>query len=437
MDIYNQSLRESYIPSMLKSSIVNPIPKISIPKDIESDLRPISLTCTLAKIMEGFTCTRLLSYLVGKMDDRQYARRGHSTTDALIYLLQAVHEALDAGDSGARIFFADFSKGFDLIDHNILISELEKLDIPFTLLSWISAFLTDRTQAVRIDGVLSEWKHLRGGIPQGTKLGVILFNIMTNDLLLDWNLRTKFVDDTTALEIIPRNSISLLDVAANMINDFAVSHNMKLNPAKCKEMLINFMQDPNFLLKPINLANRTVQQVSCFKLLGVYLSDDLKWNAHIDYIYTKACKRLYALRILVRVGVKKRSIIKVYVTMIRPILEYAVPVWQSIPEHLCQKIESIQRRALRIIFPEAGSYNEALQLTKLDTLFNRRVSICKGYMNKMKCSTHPLHFLLPNLTEDPDHEHFLRQKMRDVVLYRDKKFCKTKRTEDFFTFKYF
>jgi hypothetical protein len=123
--------------------------------------------------------------------------------------------------------------------------------------------------------------------------------------------------------------------------------------------------------------------------------------------------------------------------MIRPILEYAVPVWQSIPEHLCQKIESIQRRALRIIFPEAGSYNEALHLTKLDTLFNRRVSICKGYMNKMKSSIHPLHFLLPNLTEDPDHEHFLRQKMQDVVLYRDKKFCKTKRTEDFFTFKYF
>ena len=48
-----------------------------------------------------------------------------------------------------------------------------------------------------------------------------------------------------------------------------------------------------------------------------------------------------------------------------------------------------------------------------------------------------IHFLLPNLTEDPDHEHFLRQKMRDVVLYRDKMFCKTKRTGDFFTFKYF
>ena len=119
---------------------------------------------------------------------------------------------------------------------------------------------------------------------------------MTNDLLLDWNLRTKFVDDTTALEIILRNSISLLDVAANMINDFAVSHNMKLNPAKCKEMLINFMQDPNFLLKPINLANRTVQQVSCFKLLGVYLSDDLYLNIYITNVCPRALDSSRGLR---------------------------------------------------------------------------------------------------------------------------------------------
>ena len=150
---------------------------------------------------------------------------------------------------------------------------------------------------------------------------------MTNDLLLGWNLRIKFVDDTSALEIIPRNSISLLDIAANTTNNFAVADNMKLNPGKCKEMLISFMQDPNFLLKPINLGNKTVQQVSSYKFFGAYLSDDLKLNIHIDYIYTKACERLYALRILVRVGVKKRSIVKVYVTMIRQISEYAIPVW--------------------------------------------------------------------------------------------------------------
>jgi hypothetical protein len=69
--------------------------------------------------------------------------------------------------------------------------------------------------------------------------GVGLFTIMTNSLLANWHLRTKFVDDTSALEIIPRNCISLLKFAVSDIHEFADEHNMKLNPKKCKEMLIN------------------------------------------------------------------------------------------------------------------------------------------------------------------------------------------------------
>ena len=198
-DIYNQSLKEGYIPSLLKSSIVTPIPKVTPPTTIESDLRQISLTCTLAKVMEGFVCSRLLSQLDGKIDPLQYARKGHSTTDALLYMLQAIYEAVDSGDAGVRIFFADFSKGFDLIDHAILMEELGKLDVHPTLLTWISAFLTNRPQAVRIGGTLSDWRTLKGGLPQGTRLGVILFTVMTNKLLSDWRLRIKFVDDTSAL----------------------------------------------------------------------------------------------------------------------------------------------------------------------------------------------------------------------------------------------
>ena len=69
------------------------------------------------------------------------------------------------------------------------------------------------------------------------------FAVMTNNLLRDWHLRIKFVDDTTALEILPRNGISLLNVAVNDIHKFSIEHNMKLNPKKCKEMLINFIQN--------------------------------------------------------------------------------------------------------------------------------------------------------------------------------------------------
>lgn len=75
---------------------------------------------------------------------------------------------------------------------------------------------------------MSDWKFLKGGIPQGTKLGVILFTVMTNNLLKEWNMRIKFVDhdDTTAVEMLPRNSSSLLNLVANDIFDFSSDHNM-------------------------------------------------------------------------------------------------------------------------------------------------------------------------------------------------------------------
>lgn len=77
---------------------------------------------------------------------------------------------------------------------------------------------------------MSDWKFLKGGIPQGTKLGVILFTVMTNNLLKEWNMRIKFVDhdDTTAVEILPRNSFSLLNLVANDIFEFSSDHNMSL-----------------------------------------------------------------------------------------------------------------------------------------------------------------------------------------------------------------
>ena len=180
--------------------------------------------------MERFACNRLLPQLNGKIDPRQVACRGHSTTDALLFMLQAIYEAVDCADLGARVFFTDFSKGFDLIDHNILMTELRKLEVDPALISWIAAFLTDRQQVVRIGATLSDWKFLKGGVSQGTKLGVILFTIMTNNLLADWPLRVKFMDDTSAIEILPRNSISLLNSILSDIHKFSMDYNMRLNP---------------------------------------------------------------------------------------------------------------------------------------------------------------------------------------------------------------
>ena len=241
------------------------------------------------------------------------------------------------------IFSTDFSKGFDRIDHNVLIGNLQ-LNIHPALTNWVSAFLSNRMQAVRITGVLSGWKCPNGGIPQGTKLGVILFSVMTNELLTDWRLRTKFV----TLEIIPINAISLTNTVAGNVNDFSENNHMKLNPKKCKEMVINPLEYNATVLRPINIGNTTIEKIRKYKRLGVIL---IKWKEHVAYIYGRACKRLYSLRILRKAGVGTDNMLKVYLAIIRPILEYALPVWQAIPEYLSYKIESVWKRALKIINP--------------------------------------------------------------------------------------
>ena len=259
---------------------------------------------------------------------------------------------------------------------------------------------------------------------------MILFAVMTNNLLRDWHLRIKFVDNTTALEILPRNGISLLNVAVNNIHKFSIEHNMKLNPKKCKEMLINFMQNDNFTIRPIVLGNNTVECVTASKLLGIIISNYLKWNEHIDYISMKASKRLYSLRILKKVGVNREGILKVYLTTIRPILEYGVLVWQDIREFLSKELESIQKRALHIIYP-CHSYLNALNTTNLSSLKERRTQLCCKYIQKMTQKDHHINFLKPR-TAPRGHSYHLRasDNNRNIV-HADRSCCRTQRSGSF------
>ena len=80
----------------------------------------------------------------------------------------------------------------------------------------------------------------------------------------------------------------------------------------------------------------------------VIMSSDLKWNCHVDHIIKKGSKKLYSLRVLRRAGVENDNILKVYLTTVRPVLEYAVPVWQAIPDYLSEAIEVVQRDHLKL-----------------------------------------------------------------------------------------
>ena len=180
--ITNASMVQGYVPVPLKQSELVPVPKCLPPKVVEQDLRPISVMPHIAKVMEGLTLDSLFMQVCDKLDTHQFALARKSTTHALVFFLQVILEALDQGDTYARIFFTDFSKGFDLVDHNILIQEMELLGMHEATIRWIGSFLTDCSQRVRIGQVYSYPVIANGGIPQGAKLAPLLFDILVSNL---------------------------------------------------------------------------------------------------------------------------------------------------------------------------------------------------------------------------------------------------------------
>ena len=105
-------------------------------------------------------------------------------------------------------------------------------------------------------------------------------------------------DDFNFVFSSPRNSPSLLNVMPSDIHNFAIAHNMRLDPTKCKEMYFNFLRNCNCLINPIIIGGNIIKSVNTYKILGVIMPNGLKWNSHVDYIIKKACKKLYSLRVL-------------------------------------------------------------------------------------------------------------------------------------------
>ena len=158
---------------------------------------------------------------------------------------------------------------------------------------------------------------------------------------------------------------------------------MCLNPAKCKAMTIDFLDYNSCTWHPISTGRVVIKRIKSFKLLRVHISEDLTWSDHCDYIIKKANHRLYALRTLKKWSVPTSDLITVHCSLIRSVIEYASAVFTNLPKYLSDALEGIQRRALRIILPNLR-YDEALILSGLLSLEDRRAAACESFMHNLK-----------------------------------------------------
>jgi hypothetical protein len=348
------------------------------------------------------------------LNKNQYgALKGKSTSHALVAIIHKWCGALEAKDS-VRALFVDFSKAFDRVDHTLLLNKLQSYGVPHVLLKWLFSFLKNREQRVKIGQLYSGWRSLNAGFPQGTWLGPLAFVTLIDDLQPSCAVH-KFIDDTTFTEILPTlSNSSRMDQFGEELERWSADNCMLINHNKTKEIILGNINHNK--LPALSIGGHTIQRVNSFKLLGIIISDDLRWEAHISAICSKVNSRLYFLKQLRRAGLSTADLRCYYTTVVRPVMEYACVVWHhGLTKAQSDRLEALQKRAIRIMFGHRVfnlAYNDLLSLSKLDALNTRRVKLSKTFFLKILNPVSCLHELLP-----PSRDPAITSRLRHALQY--------------------
>ena len=430
--IYQNIIHTKEWPAAWRTEYGIPLQKQANP-DTEDQLRIISLTSFFSKNFEHFVIEWLMDYVGDLIDPNQYGgQKGNSITHYLIEFINFVLYNQDMSNPRAILaMMVDFKKAFNRQNHNRLVTLLSDMGVPGWLLKIVIGFLSDRELIVRYKGCESQKKALPGGSPQGTRLGMFLFLIMINFAGFPFqeieretgkritqkrrkpltNLHLKYVDDLSYLtaihlkkklignpetdpvrplayhnrteHVLPQDE-NALQKQMDRLSLFADENEMQINSKKTKLMLFNTSKIFDFMPEVTDKDGICLEIVEEFKLLGVMVTSDLKWNAHTKYICARGYSKLWMLRNLKRYGASIEDLVDVYIKQCRSVLEMAVPAWSpGLTVSNSLQIERVQKTAFAIILGEEySSYSRALLKLKMKPLSDRRQDLCLSFAKK-------------------------------------------------------
>ncbi len=191
----------------------------------------------------------------------------------------------------------DFSSAFNTIILDTLQNKLTQFSVPTSICQWITSFLTDRQQLVRLGKFSSSTRTISTGAPQGCVLSPLIFSLYTNNCTSkDPSIKLlKIADDTTLIGLIQDGDESAYRQDVKELAVWCRLNNLELNTLKTVEMIVDFRRNPP-ALPSLTIMNSSVTAVELFRFLGTTIYQDLKWDNHIESIVKKAQQRLYFLR---------------------------------------------------------------------------------------------------------------------------------------------
>lgn len=400
----NGFLEYQFVPNDLKTSIVRPLYKGGAKNNIEN-YRPISILPVIAQILEKHVYRIMTSFIdkFNVLSPTQFGFvQGKGTQLLLEDFADKLYSAFDHNLVTSTLFL-DVSKAFDTVSHTLLLKKLYSIGFRGSFFSFFENYLCNRFQLVRAGGIQSSRTNLKAGVPQGSILSPLLFNIFVNDIAesVPGCIVYQYADDTLIMSqhINYLDSIRQLQGHATAVMDWFERNLISVNVKKTKLMCF---YNP---LKTINLSFQFVLHSSActrctcvpleyadsVKYLGLFFDSSLKWHIHIPYICKKlrsASCFLYKSKYLMPLSVRK----SVAHALVYSVLRYGITVFGNCSASWKVRIDSLLRGILKSVsyklqVPEDTTLFNFLELPNCQTLYLHTVTLRHFWSNEFKIAS--------------------------------------------------
>lgn len=447
--IVNESLQHADLPPKMKTALVTPLlKKATLDPDNFNNYRPVSNLNFVSKIIEKVVASRIHAHLKVNSLAPYYQsayRQMHSTETALLRVYNDIVNYVDQKHC-VLLVLLDLSAAFDTIDQNILISRLRNhFGIEGNALQWITSYLTDRHQAVRISNTslqstsaalqetsdtTSHSTILKYGVPQGSVLGPILFTLYTaplSDIISAHGIQHHLYADDTQLytpisEGTEHQTLSKIQECCMSVKKWMKTNKLKLNDAKTEVIL--FGTDYN--RKTIDIdslvvgdSTISIEKSGSVRNLGVHFNSDLSMRTQV----TKICQTAhYHLKNIgkIRNILDENNCKMIIHSLVTSRLDYCNSLLQGLPSYNLDKLQKIQNKAAKMITLSKGRehaqpilrslhwlpVHQRIKFKILCIVFKCLHNIAPSYLSELLCRytpRRPLRSQSEDLLITPDH----------------------------------
>lgn len=376
--IFNTCVEAASFPSMYKTALVTPLFKKGAPSD-PGNYRPISSLPVMSKVLEKIINKQVTAFLAehALLSEKQFGFRSRIGCEQMLLLITDIYHSVLDSKSPRYIaqLSLDVRKAFDTVNHAHLLQKL-KNEYNFDLMAYglVESYLSDRNQCMRVGTMISSPRAITKGVPQGSILGPLLFNLVVNQMLEEHNDTYSYADDTLLYACAPTQSQAVKQAADRFIvlQKWYLENGLELCVHKTRCLVLsNRAVDYE---AAVMLGNTSLRVSEFVKVLGVTLDSKLNFREHIRCAVSKTASLMYPLR-RIRKYLHYEDAKLIYLSIIRPHLEYCSSLFVRSTLAIANSLDSSQDRAVRIICnaPSIFSVTDGRRALDIHTLASRRL----------------------------------------------------------------